>query len=122
MRSDAKYLEISHLTKVYPKPGGGEAVIVRDFDFAIAEGRVRLPDRPLRLRQVDGAVDRGGAAPADGGRRAGRRQGDPGAGAGPRRRVPVALPAAVDDGVRERDAGRRGGQAGGDARRARRRS
>ena len=38
MRSDAKYLEISHLTKVYPKPGGGEAVIVRDFDFAIGKG------------------------------------------------------------------------------------
>jgi nitrate/nitrite transport system ATP-binding protein len=38
MRSDDKYLEISHLTKVYPKPGGGEAVIVRDFDFAIGKG------------------------------------------------------------------------------------
>ena len=38
MRSDDKYLEISHLTKVYPKPDGGEAVIVRDFDFAIAKG------------------------------------------------------------------------------------
>jgi nitrate ABC transporter ATP-binding subunit len=38
VRSDAKYLEISHLTKVYPKPDGGEAVIVRDFDFAIAKG------------------------------------------------------------------------------------
>jgi hypothetical protein len=38
MRSDGKYLEISHLTKVYPKPGGGDAVIVRDFDFAIAKG------------------------------------------------------------------------------------
>ena len=32
------YLEISHLTKVYPKPDGGEAVIVRDFDFAIGKG------------------------------------------------------------------------------------
>ena len=31
-----RYLEISHLTKVYPKPDGGEAVIVRDFDFAMA--------------------------------------------------------------------------------------
>src|SRR6478672_9479991 len=38
MRSDDKYLEISHLTKVYPKADGGEAVIVRDFDFAIAKG------------------------------------------------------------------------------------
>ena len=26
VRSDAKYLEISHLTKIYPKPDGGEAV------------------------------------------------------------------------------------------------
>jgi len=38
VRSDATFLEISHLTKVFPKPAGGEAVIVRDFDFAIAKG------------------------------------------------------------------------------------
>ena len=38
MRSDSKYLEISHLTKMYPTPDGGEAVIVRDFDLAIGEG------------------------------------------------------------------------------------
>jgi nitrate/nitrite transport system ATP-binding protein len=37
MRSDAKYLEISHLTKAFPTPGG-QAVIVRDFDFAIGKG------------------------------------------------------------------------------------
>jgi nitrate ABC transporter ATP-binding subunit len=38
VRSDEKYLEISHLTKTYPIPTGGEAVIVKDFDFAIAKG------------------------------------------------------------------------------------
>ena len=38
MRTDARYLEISHLTKLFTRPGGGDAVIVRDFDFAIAKG------------------------------------------------------------------------------------
>jgi len=33
-----KYLEISHVTKSYPKPGGGEAVIVEDFDVFLREG------------------------------------------------------------------------------------
>jgi nitrate/nitrite transport system ATP-binding protein len=33
-RLDEKYLEFSHLTKVYPA-AGGDAVIVRDFDFAV---------------------------------------------------------------------------------------
>jgi nitrate ABC transporter ATP-binding subunit len=35
MRSDAKYLEISHLTKTFPAAGGSTAVVVRDFNFAI---------------------------------------------------------------------------------------
>jgi nitrate/nitrite transport system ATP-binding protein len=34
---DSKFLEFSHLTKSYPG-GGGPAVIVRDFDFAIRKG------------------------------------------------------------------------------------
>ena len=38
MRSEERFLEISHLTKTYPKADGGEAVIVRDFDLAIAKG------------------------------------------------------------------------------------
>ena len=38
MRSEERYLEISHLTKTYPKADGGEAVIVRDFDLGIAKG------------------------------------------------------------------------------------
>ncbi len=38
MRSDAKYLEISHLTKSFPTASGKPAVIVRDFDFAIKKG------------------------------------------------------------------------------------
>jgi ABC-type nitrate/sulfonate/bicarbonate transport system ATPase subunit len=33
-----RYLEISHLTKTYPAPSGGEAVIVRDFDLSIRKG------------------------------------------------------------------------------------
>ena len=38
MRTDAKYLEISHLTKTFPTKSGGTAVIVSDFNFAIAKG------------------------------------------------------------------------------------
>jgi nitrate/nitrite transport system ATP-binding protein len=38
MRSDDKYLEISHLSKIYPTPTGGEAVIVRDFNLHISKG------------------------------------------------------------------------------------
>ena len=38
MRTDAKYLEISHLTKTFPTTTGATAVIVSDFDFAIAKG------------------------------------------------------------------------------------
>ena len=34
---DDRYLEITHLTKTYPTPAG-EAVIVRDFDFALRKG------------------------------------------------------------------------------------
>jgi len=39
-RSDAKFLEISHLTKSYPPPAGKTepAVIVSDFDLAVAKG------------------------------------------------------------------------------------
>jgi len=33
-----KYLEISHLKKAYPKAGGGEAIIVSDFDVALKKG------------------------------------------------------------------------------------
>ena len=32
------YVEISQLVKSYPKPGGGEAVIVKDFNLKIAKG------------------------------------------------------------------------------------
>ncbi|MEQ1860706.1 MAG: ABC transporter ATP-binding protein [Chthoniobacteraceae bacterium] len=32
------YVEISQLMKSYPKPGGGEAVIVKDFNLKIAKG------------------------------------------------------------------------------------
>jgi nitrate ABC transporter ATP-binding subunit len=32
------YVEISQLLKSYPKPGGGEAVIVQDFNLKIAKG------------------------------------------------------------------------------------
>ena len=38
MRTEERYLEISHLTKTYPKADGGAAVIVRDFDLGIAKG------------------------------------------------------------------------------------
>ena len=88
-----------NLTKIYPTADGGQAVIVNDFNLGIAQGRVRLPDRPLRLRQVDRAVDGGRALTDDGGRHHPRRQGDRRARSGPRRGVPVAVPAAVDDGV-----------------------
>jgi len=39
-RSEAKFLEISHLTKSYPPPAGKSepAVIVSDFDLAVAKG------------------------------------------------------------------------------------
>ena len=39
-RSEAKFLEISHLTKSYPPPAGKTepAVIVSDFDLAVAKG------------------------------------------------------------------------------------
>lgn len=40
MRSDDKYLEISHLSKVFPAPGGGEAVVVRDFNLEIRKGEL----------------------------------------------------------------------------------
>jgi nitrate ABC transporter ATP-binding subunit len=32
------YVEISQLGKVYPKPGGGQSVILRDFNLKIAKG------------------------------------------------------------------------------------
>ena len=34
----SSYVEISQLVKSYPKPGGGEAVIVKDFNLKIAKG------------------------------------------------------------------------------------
>jgi len=34
----SSYVEISQLMKSYPKPGGGEAVIVKDFNLKIAKG------------------------------------------------------------------------------------
>ena len=39
-RNEAKFLEISHLTKSYPPPAGKTepAVIVSDFDLAVAKG------------------------------------------------------------------------------------
>ena len=37
MKSNA-YLELWKLTKTYPAPGGGEAVIVRDFDLTLEKG------------------------------------------------------------------------------------
>jgi len=33
-----RYVEIANLTKSYPGPSGGEAVIVQDFDLSISEG------------------------------------------------------------------------------------
>ena len=32
------YVEISQLVKSYPKPGGGEAIIVQDFNLKIGKG------------------------------------------------------------------------------------
>ena len=32
------FLEISHLSKAYPRPGGGETVIVDDFDLKVRKG------------------------------------------------------------------------------------
>ena len=87
----------------------GPAVIVKDFDLAHQQGRVRLPHRPLRLRQVDGAVDGRRPHRRHRRRRHPRRQGSRRAGPGSRRRLPVAVPAAVDDRVRQRDARRRPG-------------
>ena len=45
------YVELSNLTKIYPTPKG-PAVIVKDFNLQIKQGRIRLPDRPFRLRQI----------------------------------------------------------------------
>ena len=50
------------LGKTYDTPAG-PAVIVRDFTLYVARGRVRLPPRPLRLRQDHGAVDPDGPHP-----------------------------------------------------------
>ena len=36
--NEERYLEFSHLTKAYPAPNGGRAVIVEDFDMAVAKG------------------------------------------------------------------------------------
>ena len=48
--------DLASSTRPIPTPSG-PAVIVEDFDLDARRGRVRLPDRPLRLRQVHGAVD-----------------------------------------------------------------
>ena len=61
---DQRYVEFYEVTKVYPTPKG-PLTVVDKFNLD-APGRVRLADRPFRLRQVDGAVD---------GRRAERRFG-----------------------------------------------
>ena len=109
VRSDAKYLEISHLTKMYPTPDGGEAVIVRDFDLAIGKGEfVCLIGHSGCGKSTVLSIAAGLLPPTEGGVLVDDKE-IPGPGPGPRRRVPVALPAAVDDGVRERHARRRAG-------------
>ncbi len=54
-----RYVEFSQVTKIYPTPTG-PLTVVDGFDLQDAQGRVRLADRPFRLRQVHGAVDGGG--------------------------------------------------------------
>ena len=66
--------------------------------------RVRLHPRPLRLRQVDGAVDHRRAAASHAGRRRDRRHRGDEPGRRSRRRLSVAVPAAVADGAPERGA------------------
>jgi nitrate/nitrite transport system ATP-binding protein len=38
MRRDDAYLEISHLSRAFAGPTGGETVVVRDFDLAVRKG------------------------------------------------------------------------------------
>ena len=61
------FVEIAALGKTYDTPAG-PAEIVRDFTLVRRGGRVRLPARPLGLRQVHRAVDPHGAiTPTTGG-------------------------------------------------------
>ena len=48
----SSFLEISQLGKTYDTPKG-PAVIVKNFNLRIAQGRIRHAHRPLRLRQID---------------------------------------------------------------------
>ena len=51
-------LELTGLTKVFPTPTG-PFIAVKDVNAHDRGGRVRRHPRPLGLRQVDGALDRG---------------------------------------------------------------
>ena len=53
-----RYLEYSQLSKIYPTPKG-PLTVVDDFDLKVRKGEFVSLDRPLRLRQVHGAVDDG---------------------------------------------------------------
>ena len=104
-----RHLEIWNLSKSYPTPLGRGGHRSRLQPPPSGEGEFVCAHRPLGLRQVDGAVDRGGAARGERRRRDDRRPGDRRTRARPRRRLPVAVPAALADGARERRAGRRPG-------------
>ena len=104
-----QYLELVKVGKNYPAPNGRRAVIVQDFDLAIDRGEFVCLighsgcGKSTVLSMVAGLI------PADRRVDLPRRPSRSTARAGPRRRVPVPVPAAVDDGLRERPARRRPG-------------
>ena len=98
-------LELTGLTKVFPTPTG-PFIAVKDVN-ADRGRRVRRHPRPLRLRQVDGAVDDRRPRAGDLRRRRHRRHRGHRARRRARHGLSVAVPAAVAHRAPER-AGRRG--------------
>ena len=92
------YVELSNLTKIYPTPKG-PAVIVKDFNLRIKKGEFVAfighsgCGKSTVLSMLAGLNDITGGGIILAGKELA------GAGPGSRRRVSIALSAAVDDGV-----------------------